>query len=106
MRRFVKEENLIQTLQNMSAGIEPIDMEAIRYTDPKKIKVKQESSSSSEDDKEEWGYSRPPKKVRPEFSSDSDTYNYESSYYHVMSITHRPKRKRQRIRLNDAMQRV
>ena len=60
---------------NMSAGVIPVDIESIRYIDPKKIKTRVESSSSSEDEKDDWFKSqRITKKMKlPSESEDEDS---------------------------------
>lgn len=55
----------------MSTGIIPVNKESIKYIDPKKIKIKIESSSTSGDENEDWLDSRNKKKAR--FKSDSSS---------------------------------
>lgn len=64
---------------NMSAGVIPVDIESIRFIDPKKIKTRVESSSSSEDDKDDW-YSSQRLSRRAKPPSDSDDGDSDALY--------------------------
>ena len=56
MRRFENEKGLLDRIKRMANGEEPVDMEAIKFIDPRKIPrpVERESSDDSDSDSEEW----------------------------------------------------
>ena len=54
MRRFRDEHGFLQRLVDMSNGTIPMDKELIKYYDPKKVKDIINSSSSSDDENDDW----------------------------------------------------
>ena len=54
MRRFRDEHGFLQRLIDMSNGTIPMDKELIKYYDPKKVKDIINSSSSSDDENDDW----------------------------------------------------
>lgn len=67
MRRFQNEQGFLSRLQRMANGEEPVNMDEIRYVDPKEIQRQvsrmesreSSSSSSSSSDSDEWGNDQP-----------------------------------------------
>ena len=54
MRRFRDEHGFLQRLVDMINGTIPMDKELIKYYDPKKVKDIINSSSSSDDENDDW----------------------------------------------------
>ena len=54
MRRFRDEHGFLQRLVDMSNGTIPMDKELIKYYDPKKVRDIINSSSSSDDENDDW----------------------------------------------------
>lgn len=82
MRRFRDEHGFLQRLVNMSNGTIPMDKELIKYYDPKKVKDIINSSSSSDDENDDWRDNTITfglKRERSESSSSSSTSSSEDS---------------------------
>ena len=56
MRRFENEKGLLDRIKRMANGEEPVDMEAIKYIDLRKVSrtVERESSEDSDSESDEW----------------------------------------------------
>lgn len=88
MKRFREEDGFLQRIHDMSNGVIKMDKEAIKYIDPKKVKIVDQSSSSS-DENDDWidttSWSRI-KRPRVEHIAGDDMqvsdvlYGYESLY--------------------------
>ena len=82
MRRFRDEHGFLQRLVDMSNGTIPMDKELIKYYDPKKVKDIINSSSSSDDENDDWRDNTITfglKRERSESSSSSSTSSSEDS---------------------------
>lgn len=73
MRRFENEKGLLDRIKRMANGEEPVDMEAIKYIDPRKIPrpVERGSSDNSDSDSEEWENPQHPHKTPSKRRRDS-----------------------------------
>lgn len=82
MRRFRDEHGFLQRLVDMSNGTIPMDKELIKYYDPKKVRDIINSSSSSDDENDDWRDNTITfglKRERSESSSSSSTSSSEDS---------------------------
>lgn len=90
MKRFREEDGFLQKLHDMSNGVIKLDKEAIKYIDPKKVKIIDQSSSSS-DENEDWldtPSGRRIKRSRVEHvpSDDMEVYDQLQRYEGIHSI--------------------